>query len=85
MACGKSLFSHYNLTKEDKGRLLDEIRNYFYQERDEQIGYIASESLLEFFLNTLGKYIYNKALDDVRTWFEKRMEDLESDFYAIYK
>jgi CubicO group peptidase (beta-lactamase class C family)/uncharacterized protein (DUF2164 family) len=81
----KSLFSHYNLTKEDKGRLLDEIRNYFYQERDEQIGYIASESLLEFFLNTLGKYIYNKALDDVRTWFEKWMEDLESDFYAIYK
>jgi len=82
---GKSIFSNYNLTKEDKNRLLEEIKNYFYQERGEQIGFIASENLLEFFLNTLGKYIYNKALDDAKIWFDKRMENLESDFYTIYK
>lgn len=81
----KNVFSNFNLTNEDKKKLLEEIKNYFYQERDEEIGFIASESLLEFFLNTMGKYIYNKALDDSKIWFEKRMENLESDFYSIYK
>lgn len=81
----KNTFSNYNLTKEDRNRLLEEIKNYFLQERDEQIGYIASENLLEFFLDTMGKYIYNKALDDAKMWFDNRMESLESDFYTIYK
>jgi len=36
-------------------------------------------------MDTLGPVIYNKALDDVKRWFVKRMEDVESDFYALYK
>jgi len=41
--------------------------------------------LLEFFLNTLGKHIYNKALDNVKLWYERIMENIEADFYALYK
>ena len=81
----QNTLSEFNLTDEEKKRLIDEIIHFFEQERDEKIGIIASENVLEFFLNTLGKTIYNKALDDTKIWFEKRMEFMESDFYTMYK
>lgn len=81
----KNIFSEYDLTDEDKKKLLEEIKYYFEQERNEKIGIIASENLLEFFLNTMGKYIYNKALDNTKEWFDKKMGNIESDFYARYK
>lgn len=74
-----------NLTKEEKQQMLDEIIYYFAREREEDLGIIGSEQILDFFLNTLGKYTYNKALDDAKVWFDKRMEDVESDFYSLYK
>lgn len=73
------------LSSEEKKRLTDEIKYYFEEERDEKIGIIASENILDFFLNNLGKYIYNKALDDAKIWYEQRMSNLESDYYAMYK
>jgi len=36
-------------------------------------------------MDTLGKTIYNNALDDMKLWFNRRMEDVEADFYALYK
>lgn len=77
--------SAFGLSTEEKRKLLEEIQNYFEQERDEKIGIIAAEGLLEFFLNALGKQIYNKALDNVKLWYEKVMENVEADFYALYK
>lgn len=79
--------SHLNITlsSEEKKQLLDEIIYYFETERDEKLGIIASESILDFFMEGLGKYIYNKALDDTKVWYSHRMEDVEADFYALYK
>ena len=73
------------LTDEQKQQMLEDIRYYFSTERDEDLGIIASESILNFFMETLGKHIYNKALDDAKTWYGRRMEDVEADFYALYK
>ncbi len=73
------------LTSEEKKKLQDEIIYYFETERDEKLGIIASESILDFFLDNLGKYIYNKALDDAKLWYGKRMEDVEADYYTLYK
>ena len=64
--------------------MLEEIQSYFEQ-RDEKIGIIAAEDLLEFFLNALGKQIYNKALDNVKLWYEKVMENVEADFMLYTK
>ncbi|HHU83381.1 MAG TPA: DUF2164 domain-containing protein, partial [Firmicutes bacterium] len=65
-----NVLSKFGLSAEEKRKLLEEIQSYFDEERDEKIGVIAAESLLEFFLNTLGKHIYNKALDNVKLWYE---------------
>ncbi|MDF2905537.1 MAG: hypothetical protein K0R34_858 [Herbinix sp.] len=73
------------LSPEQKKQLLDEIIYYFDTERDEKLGIIASESILDFFMDNLGRYIYNKALDDAKVWYTKRLEDVEADFYSLYK
>lgn len=73
------------LTPEQRKQLLDEIIYYFDTERDEKLGIIASESILDFFLDNLGRSIYNRALDDAKLWYTKRLEDVEADFYSLYK
>ena len=74
-----------NLTPKDKKELLERIQHFMKKEFDEEIGIIASENILEFFEDEIGKLIYNKALDDSKIWFQKRLEDLEVDFDQKYR
>lgn len=74
-----------NLSPEEKKLLLQELQTFFYHEREETIGVIAAENILDFFLEKLGGLIYNKALDDARIWFSKRMDVLETDYDLLYK
>lgn len=73
------------LTNEDKNRLIKEIQDFFYTERDEQIGVIAAEVVLDFFLESLGKTIYNKSLMEAKAWFTGQLENLDADFDLLYK
>lgn len=74
-----------NLTSDEKNRLIKEIQDFFYTERDEQIGVIAAEVVLDFFLETLSKTIYNKSLIDTKNWFTEHLENLDADFDLLYK
>jgi uncharacterized protein (DUF2164 family) len=73
------------LSSEEKKNIIDDIIYFFETEREEKIGIIASENVFDFFMDSLGKHIYNKALDDTKLWYEHRMEDIEADYYALYK
>ena len=73
------------LSPEQKKQFLEEIVYYFETERDEKLGIIASENILDFFMDNLGRIVYNKALDDAKMWYTKRMEDVEADYYALYR
>lgn len=74
-----------DLTPEEKKSMLEDITYFFETERDEKIGIIGSEQVLDFFLQTLGDKIYNKALDDANRWYKRVRDNMESDFYALYK
>lgn len=78
-------YDKIKFTSEEKKRMIEEIQEFFREERDENLGIIAAEDILNFVINTLGEEIYNKALDDARIWFKRNMENIEADFYAIYK
>ncbi len=75
----------FKLKREEKAKLVNDIQYFFSQERDEDIGIIAAEQVLDFFLEDMGKIIYNRALDDAKIWREKRNEDLELDYELLYK
>jgi len=73
------------LTREEQNKLINDIQLFFRDERNEEIGIIAAEAVMEFFLENLGAFIYNKSLDETKIWFSKRMEDIEIDFDILYK
>ncbi|NLM97913.1 MAG: DUF2164 domain-containing protein [Halanaerobiaceae bacterium] len=73
------------LKDEEKRGLIKELQQFFLEERGEEPGIIASEKILDFFMENLGALIYNKALDDARFWLKRRLEDLELDYDLLYK
>lgn len=74
-----------DFSQEEKAALIKEIQNFFYEEKEESIGIIAAENLLDFFIENLGNKIYNKALDDAKVWFIKRMDIIEIDYDLLYQ
>ena len=52
------------------------IVNYFYKERDEDLGDLASQLILEFFLDELGPYIYNQGVEDAYAYTKDITEDI---------
>ncbi|BEP29557.1 DUF2164 domain-containing protein [Helicovermis profundi] len=72
------------ITKEEKAILVKEIQIFFNEERGEDIGTLASEVLLDFFIEKIGPTIYNNSLDDARRWFSEKMDNLDSDFDLLY-
>lgn len=73
------------LSDSQKEKLNAEIKAFYLDERGEEIGRIEQMQLLELFEEKLAPIIYNKALDDARAWFSKMMDNIDSDYYELYK
>ncbi|XJZ25643.1 DUF2164 domain-containing protein [Bacillota bacterium Lsc_1132] len=72
-------------TKQQKDAIVSEIQRYFFEERNEEIGNLAAENLLEFFKQHLGSYFYNEAIKDTRLLIEQKMTSIEEDLFALEK
>lgn len=64
------------LSEEERRILKDELIQFFENERDEKIGVIAAEELLNFFLLSAGKMLYNKGVNDAKKVIETRTEEI---------
>lgn len=62
-----------------------EIKEFYLIERGEEIGLIEQSQLLDFFEERMAPIIYNKALDDAKKWFAQMMDNMDSDYYSLYK
>ncbi|MCK9186136.1 DUF2164 domain-containing protein [Candidatus Gracilibacteria bacterium] len=67
------------ISKERRESLIREVINYFKTEKDEEIGIIAAEDILDFFLERLHKDIYNKGIEDAKTTIKQTLENLDID------
>lgn len=70
----KSLPTDTLLTKEQRETAVSDLIDFFATERDEQIGIIAAEEILDAVLQTAGVQLYNKGIDDTLKLFTERME-----------
>lgn len=84
MARRESL-SQIKLSDTQKEKLNAEIKAFYLDERGEEIGMIEQIQLLDLFEQRLAPVIYNKALDDAKRWYGQMLDNLESDYYALYK
>ena len=73
------------LSDAQKEKLKAEIKAFYLDERGEEIGMIEQMQLLELFEQKMAPIIYNRALEDAKRWFTQMMDDLDSDYYALYK
>lgn len=70
---------------EDRKQMCDEIAQFFREEHDLELGIIGTGNILDFFQEMLGNRIYNKALDDAKRFYGKYADNMETDYYALYK
>lgn len=71
------------LSKEKKESLIKEVITYFKSERDEEIGVIAAEDILDFFLEALVPDVYNKGVSDAKALVKQGFDNLEIDLEVL--
>ena len=64
------------LSQEKRDKMIWEIQNYFANERDEDLGDLASSLILDFFLEKLGSQVYNQGIQDAQRYMEERVMDM---------
>ncbi len=81
----KSLNEIIKLSDEQKKQLAQEVRAFYLDVRGEEIGIIEEQQIIDLFCEYMAPIVYNKALDDAQRFFKMQMDNLEADFYLLYK
>ncbi|MBQ6886645.1 MAG: DUF2164 family protein [Lachnospiraceae bacterium] len=51
----------------------------------EAAGLRTSGKILDLFVEQLAPIVYNKALDDAMRWYKQQQDNMEADYYSLYK
>lgn len=65
-----------NFSKEQKQEMINLIKEYFYQERDEDLGDLAADMILTFFIEKLAPGIYNQGVEDAYAFMSDKLQDV---------
>ena len=76
MKWGERMNSRIKLSKETREQMIIELRNFFLNERDEEIGDLASMLLLDFIVEKFGPVFYNQGIEDSIMYLKDKIEDL---------
>jgi uncharacterized protein (DUF2164 family) len=68
--------SPINLSKERKAAMIAEIKHYFATERNEELGDLAAEMVLDFIVEKLAPDFYNQGVDNAYRFMKEATEDL---------
>lgn len=66
----------FNLSKEKQAEMIQSIKNYFYNERDEDLGDLAASMILDFFIEKLAPEFYNLGVAESYKYISDKLEDL---------
>jgi uncharacterized protein (DUF2164 family) len=69
------------LSDERRALALVSVKRFFAAQFDEEISDFRAETLLDFFVRTLGPPVYNQAIRDALGFMQDKMTDLEGEFY----
>ena len=67
------------LSEDEKNILIEKSREYFRDERDEEIGNMEALFILDFYIKELGPVISSKAIRRFKERMEISLEDTEVD------
>ena len=69
------------LTDDRRARTLRATKKFFADALDHELGDLAAERILDFFVKELGAPVYNQAIQDARGFLQGKLDDLEGEFY----
>lgn len=64
------------LEKEVRKQAVEDIKTYFSNEREEEIGDLGAGLLLDFIIEEIGPVLYNQGIKDAHLFLSERLEDL---------
>ncbi len=64
-----------------KSALQDKLAIMFRDEFDENLSDFRASQILDLVLKVVGPTVYNQAVQDVRAYFQTRLDDLDGDVY----
>lgn len=64
------------LSKEKREEMITSIKNFFLNERDEELGDLASSLIMDFIVEELAAEFYNQGIEDSYKYMMDRCEDL---------
>lgn len=64
------------LSKEKKQEMVNSIKEYFYSEREEEMGDLAASMLLNFIIDELAPEFYNQGITDAYKYMNDKVEDM---------
>ncbi|WP_434512202.1 DUF2164 domain-containing protein [Desulfitobacterium sp. AusDCA] len=70
------LTSKIEINKETQEDMILEIKAYFLKEREEDLGDLAAQLILDFFMEKLAPLAYNQGVFDSYKYMSERTEDL---------
>jgi len=73
------------LSQETKNKCVKELISYFETEKNEEIGIIAAENLLDHFLQNAGLQLYNQGVSDSINFLKERLDNLQLDMEMLIK
>lgn len=68
----------FKFTKEQREEMISSIKNYFEEEREEELGDLAAGMLLNFIIEELAPEFYNRGVYDAYKYMSDRVEDVLS-------
>lgn len=68
--------SKIKLSKERREEMISKIKNYFLEEREEELGDLACGMILDFIIEELSSEFYNQGVYDSYKFMNDRIEDL---------
>ncbi len=73
------------LNKKDQDLLLEKIKAFFLDERDEEIGDLAADLYLDFIKEEIAAVFYNKGVQDAKQKLEENMARMTDDIECLKK
>lgn len=73
------------LSKDQRQAAINKIITFFAESRDETIGIIQAEEVLDFFLQIASADLYNLGVSDTKALLHRRIEDIQVDLDLLKK
>lgn len=72
-----------SFSREERAEVVKRLQGYFSDELDYQLGSIPAELLLDFLIEDIGAFYYNRGLADAQAVFTSKLDDIADAIYGL--